>query len=187
MSANSNNRGRPRFFDRRKQGKQLSTRVTGRDLDTKAIRGSVCPPQYHANPSVIRRLRFFTNVPTGGATLVITPNQLGLADGNGYLGSSTLRYNQVRLISAEVWLAYSLSGTGPGLNTVSITESSTDYVVEDIGNPGTDYAHVAIRMSLATRSTWSSTTASTSLAVAAGGSASANTGQMITDVVVEFC
>jgi len=158
--------------------------ISPRDLNTCRITGTEQPPENTNNPPISKKVRV-SGAYTGSAyTWNGTPNAIALEDGNDYLGSGTLRYTTLRIERAEVWLGLSAVGTGQA-PLLSITDGYSQVVFSDQPNLGVDYAHVAMRPSLFTRTGINTTSnTSTNLVIVDIPAAEGYVGTVVIDLTV---
>ena len=184
MRKNRPSQADPSFRRRNTRGSKTPI-ITNRDLDTVRVLGSANPPDFVSNPIVTRRVRFTGLASAGGLSLVLTPASLAAQDQALY-GVSALRYSSVRLTNVEAWLAQDTAGTSAA-PTIQVGDASSSTTFNDTLNPGVDWAHIAMRRTLAGRSSWSAVSSSGTLASVATNANTGFAGHYVVDCTCDFC
>jgi hypothetical protein len=147
-------------------GRRVNRPIPKKAVTHKEINGFGLPsrfpiPGHVSRPTQQRTVRmFFTAIPP----IPITPNLIALEDAAEYLGTTAIRFNNMRIISARVW--------GPDtLDTVYATSVSfftqgsalPIHVAEDSGTSGAERANVGYVFPYANRSFTYATSDTTSI------------------------
>jgi len=146
-------------------------------------------PEHTANPRVTRIVRIYTTLTSASPTVSVSYGTLSLQDGTDYNGSSSVRYANMRVHSAKVWLeipnGLSVAVQPP---TLILQEAASAYRVSDRGLAGSRYAKAGLVFSWQVRQAIVATNVATNiLTVSTDVTIPASTIIPVTiDVVCEF-
>jgi len=182
---NKNNSGR-----RRRSPRNITKRpvITGRDLDAVRVRGAEKPISLPVNTVVERRTRLSFPVTPAGSVYTITPNLVSLQDATDYGTGANLRFSNIRISRIEAWFTLGTLTGYTGEPILELSDSASGAFFRDAVASGVDYAHVAIRPSLHTRSTWytsSVLTPNLTTVQVSGITASTGQGSLFVDITFE--
>jgi len=146
-------------------------------------------PRHLIAPRVTRSVRIVTILNTGAPTYTLTYNKLALQDASDYLGSSTLRYDTMRVNSVKVWLespaALAANDSSVGL---ILTDVNTGYAISDRPTVGSRMAKASFLFALVNRNNIVATSSTNNLVTVTTDIAIASTVQVVVtiDTIVEF-
>lgn len=164
--------------------------LQARDLDAVRVRGTELPPSVPANLSINRRIRANFPVDVSSTTFNITPNLIALQDATDYGTGTNLRFEALRVSRVEAWFTL---GTITGYSNpveLHMGDQGSGAFFRDAVNPGVDYAHVALRLSLARRMDWLQATDTSDHIVVieiTGLGSSSGVGTLYVDFTVDAC
>jgi len=156
--------------------------VQERDLAPMRCVGSLTPPEYQANQTVVKKVRTYIDYTGAALTENVTPASLSTTDAGQYTGTSNARYTQLRILKVEAWFVSNT--TSRLLFSVLDVASNVDFT--DVTGVGIDYAHICYRPSLLTRSTYQAVAATTIMVVISVPALMGVVGQIVYDVTVAF-
>lgn len=185
MNKRYNNNRRARGTRRNRQQP-----LQARDLDAVRVRGTELPPDVPTNLTINRRIRVNFPVGASSSTFNITPNLIALQDATDYATGTNLRFEAMRVSRVEAWFTL---GTITGYSNpveLQLGDQGSGAFFKDAVNPGVDYAHVAVRLSLARRMNWFQATDTSDHIVVievTGLGSTTGSGTLYVDFTVDAC
>jgi hypothetical protein len=161
--------------------------IQGMDLDAQLVAGTPTPPNHKYNMVVTRKTRIAFPWSSTATSFNISMNDIMDQDKTDYNPGGAHRFLQGRISRVEAWYSYNVAvGTNNIYCTLVDAPSGAEF--KDFFAIGVDYAHLAYRPSLFTRSTWRPASDTTVLITAALATPVAgDLGQVILDVTFEAC
>jgi len=163
---------------RRRQPPQV---IGEKDLSTQRVGGPEAPPQHIVNPAVTRKTRFLITYSGAALTTNLTPALLLASDKSEY-STADVRYTSLHINKVEAWFGIINEPTTGPYPSLTVTDHVTGTSFIDYPNGGVDWAHVAMRPCLMSRSREFPAADATIIASVAAPAAAGGSGNFIIDV-----